>query len=394
MTVASRARLNSRLRFMDRPFSTSAADFFAFAVGTCTAFSYHFIGDIPIAEVILSPLLPILIMFRGRRTNRTGLKRILVLMLFWLIGQVVSDIYRGTARFDWMRGDAAIIFFAVDFVALAVLLGKNEQRKILFIAGMALGGILQTRYMPTKYSLEYPWKFGYSQGVMEIVLLVSTYFYRLRVYSLSAAVIVGIIALNLMLNYRSPVLALLITIVLVFPLIPERISRLTIIPRAGSTMRVVFLAALTVGAGVAAEGIIHLVTVKGLLSEDAQAKNEEQAQAGNLLLGGRPELIVGFRAAMDSPLIGHGSWPKDLTYVEMLNDLQVDYGEQSTLQDTEENGAGIIPVHSMMLAAWVWAGHTWCSFLGLHFRSVTQKYRPRFLHSTSSRTPVHVDADQ
>ena len=79
------------MRFLNRPFATSAADFFVFALGLCTSFSVTFIGDFPIAEIILTPLVLVLVALRGRRANRPGLKIILVLMFLWLMGQVVSD---------------------------------------------------------------------------------------------------------------------------------------------------------------------------------------------------------------------------------------------------------------------------------------------------------------
>ena len=118
MTVASRERLNWRMRFLNRPFATSAADFFVFALGLCTSFSVTFIGDFPIAEIILTPLVLVLVALRGRRANRPGLKIILVLMFLWLMGQVVSDVYRGTAPFDWMRGDAVNHFLRHRFCGI------------------------------------------------------------------------------------------------------------------------------------------------------------------------------------------------------------------------------------------------------------------------------------
>ena len=65
-----------------------------------------------------------------------------------------------------MRGDASIIFFAIDFVAFAILMGGNEQRKLLFIPGMALSSILKTRYMPDPAVATFPWKFGYAWGTI------------------------------------------------------------------------------------------------------------------------------------------------------------------------------------------------------------------------------------
>ncbi len=208
----------------------------------------------------------------------------------------------------------------------------------------------------------FPWKFGYAWGTILCTLLLSSFLYSRRRYLIAGLCVLGLILVNLLLNFRSPVLDLLVMIALVFPVIPEHISRLTILPRAGSTMRVVVLAALAMGAGALSNTAIHVVTKAGLLSEDAEAKNEEQSRAGNLLLGGRPEFVVGLRAALDSPLIGHGSWATDYKYLEMLADMQEETGVNFNIDPVEDQSGGMIPGHSAIITAWVWAG-----ILGLVF---------------------------
>jgi O-antigen ligase len=95
----------------------------------------------------------------------------------------------------------------------------------------------------------------------------------------------------------------------------------------------------------------------GLLGEEAQNKNEVQAKAkGGLLLGGRPEILVSSRAVLDSPILGHGSGAKDQKYVEMLNDLQAEYGAPVNLSYATKVGGGLIPTHSHLMGAWVQAG--------------------------------------
>ena len=120
-----------------------------------------------------------------------------------------------------------------------------------------------------------------------------------------------------------------------------------------------FLAALAIAAGLAADGLVHLATSAGLLGADAQAKNESELQGkAGLLLGGRPEILVSSRAVMDSPILGHGSYAKDFKYVEMLVDLQTRMGlpPEESMWDLEEGGSGLIPAHSHLMSAWVYAG--------------------------------------
>lgn len=337
--------------------SSFLADVLAVTLGLTSTVLLHIVGELPAAEAILLASIPFLLITQGRRLSRPGVTPIFALMALWLLGQVLTDIYRQTAMVDWMRGDAAILFFAIDLAGLIILLGHNERRQVLFVMAYAIGSLLVTRFHPPAFAVGAPWKFGYSTGTIMLVVLASCYFYRLRRFGMVLVLLIGIAAVNLLLNYRSPVLGLLITIVLVVPVIPERVGRLQLLPRAGTFARTAILVALALGAAGTAAGLVVLVTRSGLLGQQAQKKNEEQSQSiGGMLLGGRPEILVSARAVMDSPILGHGSWAKNYKYVEMLNDIETRYGITESLQQEEESGEGVIPAHSHLMGAWVWAG--------------------------------------
>jgi hypothetical protein len=145
--------------------------------------------------------------------------------------------------------------------------------------------------------------------------------------------------------------------VLVIPIIPERIGKFGRLPRPGSVMRVAVLAGMVGGASWASSALVHFVTSRGLISEEAREKNEYESQGSGLLLGGRPEILVSARAVLDSPILGHGSWAKDPKYQEMLSDMMVEQGKQGNLGDMERSSVnGLIPAHSHLMGSWVDAG--------------------------------------
>ena len=363
MAVTAKNLMKPRIGFMSRPFSSHAADALALILGLATSFTVRFVGDLPIAEVILIPVLPIMVVIHGRRGLRPILRPIAVLLGLWLFGQILTDIYRSMPAPKWMRGDAGIVFFAMDLLGLVILLSHNQRRKIIFFVGLAVGSILLTIFLPSEFALSYPWKFGYAWGTITLVVLASCYFYSRRLYAIAALLIVGVVAVNLLENYRSPVLGLLVTIVLVFPVVPERLGRTRILPRAGTTMRVVVLAGMALGAGWLAGRLVTYVTSAGLIGEEAQAKNENQSKAG-LLLGGRPEILVSARAVADSPILGHGSWAQEYKYVEMLYDMETEYEVDIDLEELERTSGGVIPSHSHLMGAWVSAGILGALFWG------------------------------
>ncbi len=352
-------------RTLTRPGSSSlrlnavsvGADILAFSIGLSGSFMVKIVGELPVSEALILLVLPVLLVMHGRRVVRPRMKIIFLLLALWLFSQMLTDIYRGTATFDWVRSDANICFFALDLICVAVLLGRNERRKVIFIGAYAIGSLLATRYQPSQEAVQYPWKFGYAEGILSLVILVSCYFYSRHRYLIAGVFLAGIMAVNLLKNYRSPVLVLLVVIALVMPLIPERIGRLRLLPRKGTGLRVLVLATMALGAGAAAAGLIYWVTAAGLVGEEAQIKNQTEAQAGGgLLLGGRPEILVSSQAVLDSPILGHGSYARDFKYIEMLNDIEARWGYRLDLRDVEQQGQGLIPAHSHLMGAWVQAG--------------------------------------
>ncbi len=366
-------------------------DILAFLIATVAYFFIRIVGQLYISEIILIAFLPIFIILHPKRAFRPRLNLTFGLMGLWLISQVLTDIYRSTGMQDWMRGDANIIFFAADLLGLSILLGNSQRRRIIFIAGLAIGSIIGSKFEPMFDSSDDPWKWIYSMGTNLAILLVSCYFYRSRRYLITGLLLAGIAAVNLVMNFRSPVLMLLVTMVLVLPIVPERIGRLRLLPRAGSVARFAVLAGLALGAAGAAAGLVHVATSAGWVSEDAQAKNEIQSQSkGGLLLSGRPELYVSSVAVWDSPILGHGSWAKDFKYTEMLYDIGNTYGfgNGGNLQGEEDSSLGLIPTHSHLMGAWVQAGILgavfWAYILWLVFKGMV-----RVLIAQSAVTPLY-----
>jgi hypothetical protein len=329
----------------------------AAAAGLLASVLVQVVGDLPVAEIFLAVLLPALIIMGGRQMIRPSIRPVLMMMGLWLAGQIMTDIYRQTALFDWLRGDANIIVFGIDVLALVALLGKSDSRKVAFVLGYSIGHILAAKYKPTHEVDLDSWKFGYAPAIILLVLLASSGFYRRRNYAMTVLLVVGIAVVNILMNFRSAALSLIITIAVTVPLIPERVGRLQLLPPPKSTARAMVLAALAVGAGGVALAAVDIATMSGILGHQAQVKNENQARSpGGMLLGGRPEVLVSTRAIIDSPLLGHGSWARDPKYTEMLLDTESHYGMQAPADYSEERRWGLIPAHSMILGSWVSAG--------------------------------------
>jgi len=94
------------------------------------------------------------------------------------------------------------------------------------------------------------------------------------------------------------------------------------------------------------------------VSADAAEKYRSQA-AGTygLLIGGRSEILISTRAFLDKPLFGHGSWAKDKAgYSDNFETEFNRLGYYSIPDDTEIDNNSLIPAHSYLMGALVWAG--------------------------------------
>ena len=332
-------------------------DLFLVVIGLSGPFLVRLVGDLPVGEIFAAIFLPFLLAFRRRALFRPRVGLIVLLLILWLANQVVTDLYRGTETVDWLRGDANILFFMADWLVLTILLSNRVRSQVIFGACYGVGSLLAARFQPSDFALEHPWKFGYAEGSNLLAALVSCYFFKRRMNVLAILVLVSILAVNLLDNYRSPVLNILVSLVLIFFPLPEYIGRIKVLPRKGTVPYVLVVLMLTGLAGAGAAGLVRLATARGLIDEEARSKNQMQAHgAGGLILGGRPEILVSSRAVYDSPILGHGSWARDFKYTEMLADIQAEWGITVDLRDLEAESRGTIPAHSHLMGAWVQAG--------------------------------------
>src|SRR5487761_991461 len=122
---------------------------FTVLCGLLASFSVHLVGTLFIGEMLMLAAFPFLILFAGRRLRRRGLPIVFLLLGYWLLGQILSDIYRSTKLYDWLRGDANILMFAVDLAVLAILFSWKEQLKSVFIASYAIGSLLAVLIQPS-----------------------------------------------------------------------------------------------------------------------------------------------------------------------------------------------------------------------------------------------------
>jgi hypothetical protein len=343
-----------------------------FLLGVAGASSANIVGTLPGCEVLLLPALPVLLLAQGRRAFDRRYLWFYILTGAWLLGTLISDAYNGIGAFNRAKGIARVVFFIVDFMALAILLNNKTRRIVIFGLSFAVVELLGSWQFKGDFNEQ--WKFGVAEAVAVLFLLLSSHFYIRRRYGVCFLISMILAGLNLRYGFRSQLMVQLVSAVLVLPLFDE--SRTG---RNGSRVgqnrwKVVILLVLAGGAAYAANAAVKYASKIGFFDESTAAKFEGQASGDyGVLVGGRPETLVAIQAIRDAPILGHGSFPYGQKYVQLKQDIQYEHGYTDSDEPIEMEYP-VIPTHSHLTMAWVeggiLGGICWIYILALTLRGV------------------------
>lgn len=336
-----------------------------FLIGILSPYSIHVVGDLYIAELLLLVIFGIMLRKHGAKLKEAFPKKVLLFLLLWLIGQVLTDIIRGSDMHDAMRGFSAIVFLTIDFCAVYMLVWGHKKRIYILLAASALGTLIHFFIQPSEFALGEPWKFGVGSSIITLVIL--SLLLLMRKKMIPKFIVLGVLCfmgmLSIYLNARTMGGQVILAGVIFFYSQHRLFYQLFL--RRISMGKVVFLSMTGL---VLIFGILktyQVVGESGVLPENAQQKFDmnKQAFSGPLgmlgfVLAGRSEFLASTQAVYDSPIIGHGSWAKDFKYrlfLYTINDILGTDRDEGAMQRGIES-SDLIPAHSHIMQSWVWAG--------------------------------------
>jgi O-antigen ligase len=343
-----------------------------FVLGAAGAYSVNLVGSLPGDEILLLPFLPVLLLAKGSRAFNRRYVWFYILMGAWLFGTIAADIYLGTPATSRMKGGARVVFFALDFMALAVLLNNRSRRMVVFALSIVVVMLFIARQFRGEFLTQ--WKFGLASSVIILSLLVSSYFYARRKYWVCILISLALAAVNTALAFRSQVVIVLLSAAFTIPLLDQRGGGPNGRPARGRLLKVVALLALAGGAVYLASQAIDFAINRGFFDDAIAEKFRSQSEGKfGVLFGARPETLVAIQAIRDSPIIGHGSFAVDEKYLALKQDIQYEYGYTDT-DEPEDSENATIPTHSHLTMAWVesgiFGGLLWIYVLVLVVRAV------------------------
>ena len=321
-------------------------ELWAFVLPAVSFIEVTIVGRLIVTELLLLAMLPWLWSAR----DRLRLPRwLVVLWAAWLVGQIVTDLIVGSLFEDYARAWAAIVLTMTNLTAILVLASTPRGARF-FAWGLAVGGVLGYLIVPNVYAASDPWKWAFAlpAGLVLAAGLSGSFGYRSRWLTIGVFVAFGI--LNLIFGFRSLGGVSLLTagyLTLSAVAGQRQVARPRSLYRAGAGL------ALLVVAVAGTLQLYERAALAGWLGADAELVVETQTGELGVLLGGRSEVLVSTQAILDSPIIGHGSWAKDFTYVDLLAERRSSLGYEIGAGFSD---IGLIPAHSFLLGSWVWAG--------------------------------------
>jgi O-antigen ligase len=291
---------------------------------------------------------------RNLYDNVPDMRKIHIAMGLFLGVQMLSDVINHTSTNNMLRGWAALTVAIVMFTFMFRMFDETPKVIVAFMIAEVVRLILfgqsnleqDTTSLTESYSA---FKFRIAPITNNIVLLLVYYFYNKRKDGLAIAMFILYGLLCIGLDYRSNGLFYLFAGLIV--MFRKQLMNMSLARKLGLTIF-----------GVVIFQVLFMLYVSAVLSGQFGGSHagEQLAETGNpynpfsLISQGRGEFFVAIEAIKDAPILGHGSWAEDKdNHYRMMLFKDVDVNK--TKEEMRANG-GVIPSHSVLLGAWLYAG--------------------------------------
>lgn len=259
-----------------------------------------------------------------------------------LVGLALADLANGSRTSDAIRGAGNVIFAATNVLFLTYVFRRSPRAILFVLLGQSLSRVIGV------------------DATQEFLTLESSNDFKARIVPMLTPLVL-IAGYHLMKIKPTAAIWALFATGLLYVLLEARSMGLVLLLGA-TTMLLVrtkfrarqkfFVVGVVLGLGY----MLYVFYVNDVLSKPSTSNSYVQlSQAANpynpfsLLAEGRAESIVALAAIEESPILGRGSWARDLTgkFSALLAKLK---------QQTVVYHSPFIAAHSVVLTAWMWGG--------------------------------------
>ena len=345
-----------------------------FLIGLFAQTQIRITGFIAIAELAMVVCAPFVFVKNKNVFMRDRVAPSIVLVLLWALGAVISDFFARSDMYDAIRGLASPGVVVCSIVCLYPLLKRNPVDLRWFLLGHALSLVLSTFMFQMGSDIAVAEKSG--QSAVEATMGYKLYWVSLVsaflsipiagwylqtpfVYSMVASCFIAVF--SLITGGRSMFAVQAVSIVLLCIARKNAKGMQQIKRQIPIIMIAMFVTAIAV------KWIYSYAATHDWMGETERAKYEKQTEGRsnllNIIMVGRSEFFIGLIAALDKPILGHGSHALDTKgYRAEFVSKYGSEGDQTLfmIQKQRRKKAGRsyfnIPAHSHIVNFWMWHG--------------------------------------
>lgn len=349
----------------------SKSKFFSLLYSLGTRLYISIIGELMMAELLAFISLP-LVNIKKLIYEYKELKLVIYSLFVLLITQILSDFLNHSDFTDYFRGWAVIIFAIISTIFLTKQFSSNSYSVIYFLIGVFLiklffgEGDLDLALQEENSNF---FKIRFVGFLNPAILLISFF---LAKYNWKRSIVVLFIVYSFIcfgFDARSVGLVFLISAIMVYIKISDiYLSRLKIIFGGLFISFILFLGYVF---------YVDQVLNYGYGGNNAKIQLSETDNPYNpfvLIYNGRREVFVALYAIADKPIIGHGSWAKDVDgrYGKLLASLS----DSNSVYNKD-----FIPSHSIIFSSWLYSGLVGFLSLALIFFTLFKHFINYFKYS-------------
>ncbi|MCT4654321.1 MAG: hypothetical protein N4A65_00785 [Cohaesibacter sp.] len=312
-----------------------------------------------VAEVIA--LIGVLfVVSRPRIAYHGFLVKIIFAYFLWVFAIIFSDLVNDVAVFDTIKALSTPMLGGISLIFLVCLISRDNKTILTFLIFTIIGKLLlgeagyKDQISETGWSLEAVsqntnyFKIYFAPFLTPIIILAGFYLYKISKFYLFLLYFISSL-FYFYLDSRSLGLILALSSLYVIFISYKFDVRKLVLYFPLFFAFLYFLYAGYVGYS---------------LSFNEMGHNALQLQRLDnpynpfaLLMQGRSEWLIAVDAIWEKPIIGHGSWASDIdnkyTYLRALR-AGADWSTINQILDRYQ--MNVIPVHSVLMAAWIWCG--------------------------------------
>lgn len=326
-----------------------------FIIAACMVIPVNLIGTFRLGELLVLALYPFYMKQILKAIRNREVLAVVGLGVLWFVSQGLSDLYNSTTMKNSLRGMGSIFLTMTTFLFFCGLYSRNPRQHLGTLLGACAGGVLGAGLL-YRFDGDNPghaqniWDFYVSGWAHPAFALFAFLFYRSHPWLVFP---IGI-AYGLVANIyggRSDGLVVLISTLFFFYLwlqLTHSRGDLRYSMRSGLMLCALLLVPLFL--------LYVIYAQSGALGKAAKVQIDLAKNPYNpveVLLLARNESVIALDAIYEKPILGHGSWanPGHLRRLYLLKMREI-YGASAPKKLVQD----ILPVHSVLLGAWVFGG--------------------------------------